>query len=114
MFNFIYPKLDAFGLDISDRSLKIARIEENSKKDKFSLASYGLFSLDPGLMEAGRVVDKEKLAASIQAAVQKVKIRTKATVVAIPEEQCFVRLVQLPPMPEKEISEAVASETEGN
>ncbi|KKR47106.1 MAG: Type IV pilus assembly protein PilM [Parcubacteria group bacterium GW2011_GWA2_40_8] len=114
MFNFIYPKLNAFGLDISDRSLKVARIEENTKKDQLSLASYGLFNLDPGLMEGGRVIDKEKLAVAIQSAVQKVKIRTKATIVALPEEQCFVRLVQLPPMPEKEISEAVASETEGN
>lgn len=114
MFNFIYPKLDSFGLDISDHSLKIARVSEDSGKDRFSLVSYGLFTLDSGLMTAGRVIDKNKLSSAIALAVQKLCIKTKAVVAAIPEEQCFVRLIQLPPMPEREIYEAIESETEGN
>src|SRR3989344_3927090 len=117
MFNFIYPKLEAFGLDISDRSFKIASIEINRKRKQMDLVSYGVFPFERGFIESGRIISKDKVGLIIRDGLSKIhgkRIATKAAVVSLPEEQCFVRVIQLPPMPEKELSEAVAAETEGN
>ncbi|GEM_PF-1901134 len=118
MFNFVYPTLDSFGLDISDHSVKLVMIQGIGKRGEAGrLVSYNTFPFEAGLMEGGRVINKEKLASAIREGITKARgqtIKTNAAVIALPEEQCFVRVVQLPPMPEAELFEAVSSETEGN
>lgn len=116
MFNFIYPKLESFGLDLSDRSIKVAKVIANQRGHSL-LASYGSLPLERGILEGGRVLARSKLAGSIREAVHKAsgrRIATRAVVVGLPEEQCFVRVIQLPAIPMKELPEAVAIETEGN
>jgi len=64
MLGFLTLKPKAFGLDITDASLKIAQLEKNG--DHFRLASFGDAKLEKGVVEGGEIKKEDVLVRSIQ------------------------------------------------
>jgi type IV pilus assembly protein PilM len=95
------------GLDISDRSMKLVQLSNDSRR---TLLSHCWHTIPAGAIEQGVVQD-----ASL---VQKVLVETfaqcrlsapvgDAVVASIPETQSFMRVIEVPVMQEDEIAEAI-------
>jgi type IV pilus assembly protein PilM len=113
MLGFFTLRPPAFGFDLSDSSIKIVQLEEKGKK--YALATFGEGSIEKGIIERGEVKKEDELAAAIKKALSQVKgkkIHTKYVVAALPEEQAFLQVVQLPPMKEAEVKGAIHSQAE--
>jgi len=111
--NFLTLKPEAFGLDISDLSLKIVKLKK--KKSFLSLASFGEMEIKPGIIEGGEIKDPEALAKVIKEAVSKVKgekIKTKYAICSLPEKKAFLQIIQMPLMKKEELEKAIYFEAE--
>jgi len=110
---FLTLKPKAFGLDISDLSLKIINLK---KKGKFlSLVSWGETSIKPGIIEEGEIKDKKALSKIIKESLNKVKgkkLETKNVIVSLPEKRAFLQVIQMPKMKKEELKTAVPFEAE--
>jgi type IV pilus assembly protein PilM len=113
MINLLTLKPIAFGLDISDVSLKLVQLK---KKEKFlSLASFGEIKLKSGIVENGEIKNEDELAKIIKEAISKTrgeKIKTKYVVASLPEEKAFLQVIQMPRMDKEELENAVYFEAE--
>lgn len=110
---FLDLETEALGLDISDLSLKIAKLEK--RKKRFSLASFGETKLEKGVIEQGQVKDGKALAQFLKKALLEVegkKIRTREVICSLPEEKAFLQVIQLPRMKAAEARKAVFFEAE--
>ena len=114
MPDFLTLKPEAFGLDISDSSLKIAKLEKKGKS--LQLVSFGRTEIPAGIVEGGEIKNEEVLAGVIQKAIGNVagkKIATKYVVASLPEEKSFLQVIQLPRMKdEEELKQAIYFEPE--
>lgn len=113
MLEFLTLKPEAFGLDISDLSLKIIKLKK--KRGVLSLASFGETEIKPGIIRAGEIKDEKKLAEIIKEAIKKVKgekLKTKYVVASLPEEKAFLQVITLPKMSEEDLKSAVIYEAE--
>jgi len=112
MLNTLTLHPPAFGLDISDLSLKIAYLKRQEKG--FQLHAFGEFPIAPGVVERGEVMQGDVLAQTIREAVKSFgsKLSTKQVVASLPEEQAFLQLMQLPRMKKEELEHAVRFEAE--
>lgn len=113
MLEFLTLKPKAFGLDISDLSLKIINLKE---KGKFlRLTSWGEVKIKPGIIEMGEIKDEEALVEIIKDSLSKVKgerLKTKNVVVSLPEKNAFLQVIQMPKMKEGELKTALPFEAE--
>ena len=113
MIHFLNTKIDSFGLDISNTSLRLAKIER--KKGRLTLVSFGKKELDSGIIDKGKIKDEELLALAIKDLVKKVKgekIKTKCVAVALPEEKSFLQIIEMPEMDKEKLGKAVMFEAE--
>ena len=110
---FLDLKPEAFGLDISDFSLKIVKLK---KRGKFlTMASFLEQEIASGMIKEGEIKDGDGLAKIIKEALPKVKgqkLRTKYVVASLPEEKAFLQVIQLPKMPQEDLKSAVIYEAE--
>jgi len=113
MLELLNLKPEAFGLDISDLSLKIIKLKKKGKR--LSLASFGESKIKPGIIKEGEIKDEEKLAETIKEAIKNVKgkrLKTKYVVASLPEEKAFLQVIQMPKMAEEDLKSAVIYEAE--
>lgn len=113
MLEYFSIKREAFGLDISNLSLKIAQIKK--KEGKLKLVSFGEAKIEPGIIKNGEILDDNKLARIIETAVRQVKgekINTKYVIASLPEEKAFLQVIQMPKVPEEDLGSAVIYEAE--
>ncbi len=113
MLNFLSLKLEAFGLDISDSSLKIIKLEKERRG--FSVSSFNSMEIKRGVVEIGIIKDEKTLAKIIKSAYEKAKgkkIQTKYVVASLPEEESFLQVIQMPRMSPEELKSAVIFEVE--
>jgi type IV pilus assembly protein PilM len=113
MLDFLTLKPEAFGLDISDLSLKIIKLKK--RRRVLSLASYGKEEIEPGLIKGGEIKNEKKLAEIIKEAIKKVrgkKLKTNYVVASLPEEKAFLQVIQMPKIPEEDLKSAVIYEAE--
>jgi len=113
MLEILNLKPEAFGLDISDLSLKIIKLKK--KRDSLTLASFGEAEIKPGVIEGGEIKDEDALSKIIKEAVPKMKgtkIGTKYVISSLPEEKAFLQVIQLPMMKEEELKKAILFEAE--
>ncbi len=95
------------GIDISDRSIKIASVTSGSSRE-FRTVCWS--PLEPDLIKRGIIQDVPKLVQELQKTCTKCSpfpVEGKDVVVSIPERQSFVRVLDLPLMSDAEIDEAV-------
>lgn len=113
MLEFLNLKSDAFGLDISDLSIKFVKL---AKKKKFlSLSAFGEAKLSPGIIEGGTIKDEKALTLAIQDALAGVhgkQISAKYVAASLPEEKAFLQVIQMPRMKIEELQKAVYFEAE--
>jgi len=113
MLEFLNLKPEAFGLDISDLSLKIVKLKKRGKN--LTLASFGEEKIKPGIIKEGKIKDEKELAKIIKTAIGKVsgtKLRTKYVVASLPEEKTFLQVIQMPRLAEEDLKSAVIYEAE--
>lgn len=112
MLEFLTLKPDAFGLDISDLSLKIIKLKKSGKF--LRLAAFRQEQIEPGLIKEGQVNDENKLAKAVKDAFSRIKreVKTKYVVASLPEEKAFLQVIQMPKMPEEDLKSAVIYEAE--
>jgi len=113
MLDFLSLKPEAFGLDISDLSLKIIKLKKRGKA--MGLASFGEVFIKPGVIKDGLIKDEKTLAKVIKEALNKVKgerLNTKYVIASLPEEKAFLQVIQMPEMKEEELKKAVQFEAE--
>ncbi len=105
----------AFGLDLSDLSLKIINLER--KDNNIVLASFYRQEIPVGVIAHGEIKQEDTLVEILRSSLDKVagrKLKNKRCIVSLPETDAFIRLVQLPPMDKKEVQEAIKWEAEAN
>lgn len=110
---FLNLKYDAFGLDINDSSVKIAKLEK--KHGSFYLSSFGKTDLKPGVVEAGVIKNEKLLSEAIKRTYDNVKgkkIKSKYAVMSLPEEGSFMQVIQMPKMKREELKTAIIFEAE--
>jgi type IV pilus assembly protein PilM len=108
MLNFLNKKIEAFGLDISTKSLKILQIKK--KKDNFYITSFVEEKIPEGIIKEGFVEKEEDLAKIIQNALKKVKgdkIKTPFVVASLPEEKTYLEILKLPKLSDEELNKAI-------
>jgi len=113
MLEFLTLKSETFGLDISDLSLKIAKLKK--RRNSLSLVSFGEMEIKPGIIERGEIKKEDELVKIIKEALLKLrgeKIKTRYIVASLPEEKAFLQIIQMPLMKEEELKKAVYFEAE--
>lgn len=113
MLELFKLKPEAFGLDISDLSLKVINLQK--KKDKFCLASFGETEIKSGIISGGEIQDEKELAKIIKTAIGRAvgaKIKTKYVVASLPEEKAFLQVIQMPRLSEEDLKSAIVYEAE--
>lgn len=115
MFSFLNPKIEAFGIDISDLSIKIAKLRD--KKSGLVLTSYGRRDIPAGILDRGEIKNENALMEAIQEAARNVKgeaLATNFVVCSLPEQEAFIQVIQLPRLNKDEIREAAQWEMEAH
>lgn len=108
-------KKGAFGIDISDLSLKIVKLKEN--KGKIQVASFGKKEIPPGLIKKGMIEKEGEVAEIMKTALAETKgekLKTRYAVCSLPEEEAFLKVIRLPKMTEEEIAEGIKWQLEPN
>lgn len=116
MFKFLEIEPESFGLDISDLSLKIARLKKKGRKGS-TLVSVGEQKLEPGIIKDGIIKNEDALIKTIRKGISEVKgdqIKTKYVICSLPEEPGFSKVIQMPKMKEKDLKGAVKYEAENH
>ncbi|MBL7142364.1 MAG: type IV pilus assembly protein PilM [Candidatus Pacebacteria bacterium] len=115
MFDFLNLKQKAFGLDISDFSLKIAKLRKQGQF--FSVSSFKEMPLEAGIVRKGEIRDEDKLAEAIKKSVRDVqgeKLQTKDAIISLPEEKSFLRIIQMPKLSGEDLRSAIVLEAENH
>jgi type IV pilus assembly protein PilM len=113
MLELLTLKQEAFGLDVSDLSLKIANLKK--KGDKFYLVSFGEAVIPKGIIEGGEIKDEDSLSNIIKEGIRNVKgqnLKMKYVVCSLPEEKSYLAVIQMPKMKEEELKGAIRFEAE--
>jgi len=101
----------AFGLDISDASIKVMQLESSS--NGFYPVAFANVPLPAKVINNHLIINELKLSQCINAAVNSAKnINTKYVVASIPESKSFVRTLFISNMPESEIESSLPWELE--
>ena len=112
MGSIFSQKPEAFGLDISDRSLKMVKLAKT--KGELKLSSFGNWPVPPGIIEEGEIKDKKRFGEIIKKVSQEIKQKTKlkSAICSLPEEKSFLDVIYLPQVKKEELREAVSYEIE--
>lgn len=113
MLDFLDLEPEAFGLDISDLSLKIMKLRK--KAEFLDMACFGEANIKPGIIEKGEIKDIKALTGIIKKSLLLVKgdkTKTKYAVASLPEEKAFLEVIQMPKMEMRDLKKAVYFEAE--
>ncbi len=109
MFKSLNPELNFFGLDISDSSLKFAKIDKRGGQFKVSAA--GKRSLNPGIVKKGKVEDEDLLASKIRGLVRGY-LDTPYVATSLPEERSFFQIIEIPKVKSSKLKNVIEYEAE--
>ncbi len=100
--------MPAIGVDISDRSIKFAKLELHGQN--FRLQKFGELPLPVGVVEGGEIKNPEVLAGHLR----KLRETSQAVYAAasLPEEKAYVVKLVLPPIPERDLHSTIELQLE--
>lgn len=109
-YDLLYKDKEIVGLDIGATSIKVAQLK--MKKGKIFLKGCGLKPLEENPFNPeGALKDPKETAEKVKELIKKDlkwgKITAKRVNLSIPESKIFTRVMELPPLGEKELKEAV-------
>src|ERR1041384_3494150 len=113
MRKFLTLEKEFFGLDISDLSVKMVKLQK--KSTSFILESFNSMDVNPGIMQGGLIQNEDamvKIITSLCKNAKGEKIKTKYVVASLPEEKSFLQVIQMPVMSGEELKSAVLFEAE--
>jgi type IV pilus assembly protein PilM len=100
----------SFGLDIGISSIKAVELGVN--KNVFTLSSCIVVPTPPKGMLSESPVDEEEMAQAIRKAVSDAGVSTKRANVALPENQVYSKVVEMPYLSDRELASAIYWEAE--
>ncbi|MBI2356201.1 MAG: pilus assembly protein PilM [Candidatus Doudnabacteria bacterium] len=104
-------KIKAFGLDISDASIKLMSLKPHEQS--LIPEAFTNVPLPPKIINNHLIASEQRLAESINYALSKAgKLDTKYVVASLPEARSFVRLLNMAKMSDSEIEGAIPWELE--
>ena len=104
----------AFGLDISDLTIKFCRLVE--RDHSLQLDSFGEIDIPEGIVVAGEIRKQDELARILREDLRTAegkKVRDRFCVASLPEEKSFVRVIEMPNLKISDIAKAIHWEVEG-
>lgn len=110
------PFKKKLGLDISDQKIRFTEIED-ARHGKSMLLSFGEISVPPGLIVAGEISNEAAVVELIKKIIKKPalgRVTTTFTNASLPEKRIFIKVVQIPNVPENEQRGAVSWAIEQN
>jgi type IV pilus assembly protein PilM len=112
MFNLIgNKKLNPFGLDISERTIKVVQLTK--QKGNYFPSALSRVDIPSNLINNHVITNEEKLAALVSKAVSSARhLTSNYVVVNVPEAKSFVRIVTMPKMDVSEVDNALPWELE--
>lgn len=113
MSGLFYKDKPLFGLDIGFSTIKVMQLDASGKQHR--LVGYGIGAFDSKAILDGVVVDHASVAKSMMELFDKHiigEINTRRVALAIPASRTFTRTMNLPPIKDDEITEAVKLEAE--
>lgn len=105
----------SFGLDLSDLSIKVLRMESEGKLHRVS--GYASAALPVGSVIDGEILKPEVVVDVMKRLLEEPtmrKMHTRKVVCSLPETKAFLRIIVLPKMDEKEVGEAIRWEIEAS
>lgn len=108
MKDLVYKKRDVLGLDIGTSNVKYVQLKEKGKLTK--LIGYGHFQVPENIIIEGIITEPEKLAQIIKKELAEPpwgKITAQRVVTSLPDSKLFTHVLELPPLSDKEIENAV-------
>lgn len=113
-----------FGLDISDLSLKLVALEKTGlsglkprDNGRAKIASYNSTPVPPGFFENGEIKKPDKIISLIHKIINETrgkKISTTQVISVLPETKTFIKLIEIIPSPEKDLSRMISEEMENH
>lgn len=103
-------KQKAFGLDIGTHSIKAVWLGRDPKG--FSLLSSMTMPAPARGISSESPLDQEEMAKAIRTLVNEAKISTRYVTVALPENQVYTKVIEIPPLSDKELASAIYWEAE--
>ncbi|MEO8065845.1 MAG: type IV pilus assembly protein PilM [Candidatus Doudnabacteria bacterium] len=104
-------KIKAFGLDISDNSIKIMQLDQT--KNGFKPSVFANSALSDKVISNHMIINEKRLADNISdALLRAVGLTTKFVVCSVPEAKSFVRTLTIQKMSDSEIDSSVPFEIE--
>lgn len=113
MFDIWKQNETAFGLDLSDISVKVMQLEKSGKG--FKVAGFADHNLPKGVVVNDIVMNEDLLVTNIKQMLTKLdfgRVHGNQVVGSIPESKAFVRVLQIPKMSEEQAANAVPFEAE--
>lgn len=113
MSGLFYKDKPLFGLDIGFSSMKAMQVETSG--DKRSLIGYGVGGFDSSAVKDGVIVDHETIAkAAVEMFTKNIigEINTRRVAMTVPASRTFTRTINLPPLQDSELTEAIRLEAE--
>lgn len=107
---FRKPK-NLVGLDIGSSAVKLVELKEG-KEGKFQLAKAGLDSLSPEAIVDGSIMDSSLVVETISRLIASTGIKNPNVAVSVAGHSVIVKKIQIPTMPEEELSESIRWEAE--
>jgi type IV pilus assembly protein PilM len=112
---FFGSSSSAFGIDLSDLSIKAVVIQRMHGRD--IVLSYGAIGLPPGAIVDGEIQRPEVIQGAIVDLLRRAgpkKIASKNVICSLPETKEFLRILTLPKMKPEDVGEAIKWEIEAN
>lgn len=102
----------AFGLDLSDTSLKLIWL--NKLGAEIKIKAYGSIKLPKNLINRGQILDTDRLAEFINHSTQKTvgRLKTRRVVVNLPESRSFIKVFDLKPEELIDPEDSIKKQTE--
>lgn len=100
----------AFGLDVSDRSVKLVMLEKAG--NGLRAAAFADRPLPEGLIHEGEIKDEGALSGEVSRLLKSARVPGTRAVVSLPEERGFLQVIQLPLMGKEEVESAARFEAE--
>lgn len=109
--NLFYTDLPSFGVDIGHSSIKVMQL--NKKNGAYTMQAYGATQLNKPAIEKGIISEPEKIASKIYELITttiKGSITSNRVAFSIPNEFSYSRVITVPRMNKKELSDAIENE----
>ncbi len=114
-FNMLFKHHpDTIGLDISERSLKAIQFSRDLKNHRY-LRALSDVALEKGVIEDGKIIKPDVLQRAIIDLIKNPKVgkfTTNYVTACLPDTKTFIKMIDIPPMAEAEMSQAIKWEAE--